>query len=112
MRIQVQWGGQVGYIVGSECHHLTQHIPVMDVLAIQVGLIQYIDTGECDTRIIDHRFGECHKSGDIHTVIGGEVCELGGAFKNGGLGGGGGLGSDDGGVMGRRPDFRKTQIVF
>ena len=74
----------------------------MDLLGIQVGLIQYIDTGECDARIIDNRFGKCHKSGDIHTVIWGEGCELGGAFQNGDLDGGSG---GSGGGTGGRADF-------
>ena len=88
-------------------HHLAQHIPVMDVFGIQVGFIQDINTRKCDARIINNRFGECHEPGDIHSVIWGQIRELGGAFQDGGgrrRGGGGGGGGG--------PDFRKTQIVF
>ena len=74
--------------MGRKRHHLAQHFPVIHALGIQVGFIQDINTGECDARIIDDRFRECKEPGDIHSVIWGEIREVGGAFQHGGgLGG-------------------------
>ena len=55
----------------------------MDLFGVQVGFIQNIDTGECDTRVINNGLRECHKPGDIHSVIGGEWYEFGGSFEDG-----------------------------
>ena len=83
VRIKVERCIQVGDFVGRQRHHLAQHIPVMDLFGVQVGFIQNIDTGECDTRVINNGFRECHKPGDIHSVIGSERYEFGGSFEDG-----------------------------
>ena len=108
VRIDVERSIQVGDFVCRQCHHLAQHIPIMDLFGVQVGFIQNIDTGERDTRVINNGFGKCHKSRDIHSVVGCEWCEFGGSFQDGARAAFGvATYSPPGGL-----EFRETHIIF
>ena len=113
MCIEVEWSIQVGDFVCRDGHHLAQHIPIMNLFSVEVGFIHDVNTGECDTRIINNGVRECHKSGDIHSVMGCERCELGDSFKDGC---GAGAGACVTRIAATSPrdqlEFRETEIIF